>query len=127
MCEADEVEYEFVVDGLAFSRCRACTLLFANPYPGVTDAPPSPATEAAYPALRAFAARYLGREPNGVLIVDTGAAPSDAAAIRRAAGELAPSTTATISSSRPACSTARPTRSPPRPRCAASSHRAARC
>ena len=88
MCEADEVEYEFVVDGLAFSRCRACTLLFANPHPGASASLPMPAADAVYSALRAFAARYLGREPRSVLIVDNGAAPSDAAAMRRGADEL---------------------------------------
>jgi hypothetical protein len=82
MCEADEIEYEFVVDGVAYSRCRACTLLFANPPPGVTDSPQSPETQAGYAALRAFAARYLGREPHSVLIVDNGFAPADAGAAR---------------------------------------------
>jgi hypothetical protein len=88
MCEADEVEYEFVVERTAFSRCGACRLLFANPPPGASKAPAAPEAAAAYPALRAFAARYLGREPRTVLIVDDAAAPADAFATRRAASEL---------------------------------------
>ncbi|MDB5071255.1 MAG: hypothetical protein JWM87_2366, partial [Candidatus Eremiobacteraeota bacterium] len=88
MCEADEVEYEFVVERAAFSRCGACRLLFANPPPGTSASPAAPETAAAYPALRAFAARYLGREPRTVLMVDNGAAPADAFAAHRAASEL---------------------------------------
>ena len=88
MCDADEVEYEFVVDGLAFSRCRACTLLFANPHPGASNSAPLPDADAVYAALRAFAARYLGREPHTILIVDNGVAPSDRTATRCNPGEL---------------------------------------
>ena len=88
MCEADEVEYDFVVDGSAFSRCRGCTLVFANPPLGATEALPAPELDAAYPSLLAFAARYLGREPRSVLIVDNGSAPTGAGATRRAAREL---------------------------------------
>jgi hypothetical protein len=88
MCEADEVEYEFVVERAAFSRCGACRLLFANPPPGASESPAAPETAAAYPALRAFAARCLGREPRTVLIVDNGGAPADAFAVRRAPHEL---------------------------------------
>jgi SAM-dependent methyltransferase len=92
MCEADEVEYEFVVERVAFSRCGACNLLFANPPPGASAPPAGPETAAAYPALRAFAARYLGREPRSVLIVGDGTAPADAFAARRAPGDLAAET-----------------------------------
>ena len=79
MCRADEVQYEFVVDRVAISRCRACALQFANPVQARTPAAPADArTQAAYGAMLTFATRYLGRAPHGVLIVDGGCAPADA-------------------------------------------------
>ncbi len=78
MCRADEVQYEFVVDRVAISRCRACALHFANPVSARTPAAPADArTQAAYAAMLAFAQRYLGRAPRSVLIVDGGCAPAD--------------------------------------------------
>jgi hypothetical protein len=78
MCHSDEVEYEFVVDGSALSRCRACTLLFANPPVALTEGPPiADDARHAYAALRTFARRYLGREATRVLIVSSGPAPHD--------------------------------------------------
>jgi len=91
LCDADEVQYEFVVDRVAISRCRACSLQFANPAGARCDASPVDAQkQAAYAALRAFAARYLGREPGSVLVVDGGCAPRDASAQTRRVDDLPP-------------------------------------
>ncbi len=86
MCRADEVQYEFAVDGVAISRCSACALHFANPVPARVPAAPADArTQAAYAAMLAFAQRYLGRAPRSVLIVDGGCVPADpGAAVVRA-------------------------------------------
>ena len=76
MCQADQIEYEFVVDGVALSRCRACTLLFANPPAARSAAPPVPAEMlAALGALRDLAAAYRGSTAQSVLMVDGGGAP----------------------------------------------------
>ena len=83
MCDADGVEYEFVIDGTAFSRCPACTLLFANPPPAPSAPLPFAHNAAAYPLLRAFAERALGRKAERVLVIDTPAAPADPAATHR--------------------------------------------
>jgi hypothetical protein len=58
LCEAEDIEYEFVIDGVAFSGCRACRLLFANPAP--VEVPPG-VTIDVDPALAGFAERVLGR------------------------------------------------------------------
>lgn len=81
LCHSETIEYEFVVEGVAFSRCRACTLLFANPVPACGVAP-SKSTDEAYAELRAYAARYLGREARTVLVVHAGSPPPDADATR---------------------------------------------
>ena len=47
LCSSHVVEYEFVVERLAYSRCRDCSLLFANPsfreLPAAIVAPETPA------------------------------------------------------------------------------------
>lgn len=88
MCDAEDVEYEFVIGGTAFARCPACTLLFANPAPTSSPATPFEHAAAVYPTLRAFAARVLGRPPHRVLVIDDPAAPDDPTAERRSLSAL---------------------------------------
>lgn len=64
MCGSEGIEYEFVVDRVAFARCRECGLLFSNPS-GV--AAPQSVPVSAPPEVLAFAARVLGRTPATVL------------------------------------------------------------
>jgi hypothetical protein len=82
LCDAEDIEYEFVIGGVAFARCPACTLLFANPPSPSQPTEPLGNADAAYPALRAFAERVLGRQARSVLVVDGAGAPADAHADR---------------------------------------------
>jgi len=81
ICRADDVEYEFVVERVALSRCRACTQLFANPASERTDA--QVRADVPLPALRVFAERYLGRAPMRVLVVDGAGDPYELAGADR--------------------------------------------
>ncbi len=64
LCDAEEVDYEFVLDRAAFSLCRRCGLLFGNqgrPHDGAIVQPTVEAAPVA--ALLQAVARFAGRSP----------------------------------------------------------------
>ncbi len=70
ICDSAEVVYEFVAHSVAFSQCRGCDLLFANPRP--PRAHDRPASDAAVAAVRCairVARDYARSEARRVAVV----------------------------------------------------------
>jgi hypothetical protein len=69
LCDAAEIAYEFVVAGVAYSGCRACSLLFANPRPAVTPLMVSAQARAMVRQAVVLTERYAQARPQRVAIV----------------------------------------------------------
>jgi hypothetical protein len=75
LCGAADVDYEFVLERVAFLQCRGCELLFVSP--GASHAlrgaeaavAPAAAGEAVLEALLRFVERYAGRAPQRCVVV----------------------------------------------------------
>ncbi|MBD5656388.1 MAG: glycosyltransferase [Candidatus Eremiobacteraeota bacterium] len=68
LCGDTDVDYEFVLDRVAFSLCPGCKLLFANPSATLRGAA-KPAEPAPIRELLDIARRYSGRAPERCVVV----------------------------------------------------------
>lgn len=69
LCDAAEIAYEFVVAGVAYSACRACRLLFANPSPPLTPLKASVQARAMIRLAIELAEFYARSRPRRIAIV----------------------------------------------------------
>lgn len=63
LCGAPDIAYEFAITGVAYSRCRACSLLFANPTPPPAALPLTADARAMVSSAVRLAERYAGSRP----------------------------------------------------------------